>query len=188
MRAGLTPATVVLAAAEIADHEGPDALRIAAVAQRLGVRAPSIYAHVAGLADLRLRLTAFALDELADRAGAATAGRAGAEALRAYADVHRAYARTHPGRYAAARWRVPAGSAAVRAGRRNADVARATLRAYALQGDEVTHAVRLLGSVVHGYAELELAGGFEHSTPSAHQSWERAIHALDVALRHWPSA
>lgn len=194
-RAGLTPERVVRAAAELADSDGSEALTVASIATALGVRPPSIYAHVANLADLRVRLTTLALGELADRTGAAIAGRAGLDAVAGYADAHRAYARSHPGRYAAARWRVPtdstagspADSPAIAAGRRNADLARGALRAYALPSDEVNHAVRLLGSVVHGYADLELSGAFDHSAPSAQDSWDRALHALDVALRNWPA-
>ena len=57
-RAGLTPATVVDAAIALVDRDGPDALTLAAVADRLDVRAPSLYNHVDGLDDLRSRAAA----------------------------------------------------------------------------------------------------------------------------------
>jgi AcrR family transcriptional regulator len=51
-RAGLTAESVVTAGAEIADELGFANLNLVLVAQRLGVRAPSIYKHLDGLADL----------------------------------------------------------------------------------------------------------------------------------------
>ncbi|WP_229900424.1 TetR-like C-terminal domain-containing protein, partial [Streptomyces capoamus] len=50
-----------------------------------------------------------------------------------------------------------------------------------------THAVRLLGSVFHGYVSLETAGGFSHSAPDSQESWTRILDALDSLLRNWPA-
>jgi len=63
---------------------------------------------------------------------------------------------------------------------------RAVLLGYRLDGEEQTHAVRLLGSVVHGFVRLELGGSFDHSSPSPPASWMRALDSLDVLLRSWP--
>ncbi|MEV7957038.1 TetR-like C-terminal domain-containing protein [Streptomyces sp. NPDC088141] len=47
-----------------------------------------------------------------------------------------------------------------------------------------THAVRLMGSVLHGYVGPETAGGFEHSVPHAQESWAWIVDSLDVLLRN----
>lgn len=200
-RVGLTTEGVVREAAALVDAEGPGALRVAALAARVGVRPASIYAHVASLEEIRLGVTALALAELADRVGEAVAGRAGTDAVAAYAEAVRAYAAAHPGRYAATRLRVDdaggdgtaaieAGrrdgglrASAIEAGRRNAGLARAVLRGYGLEGEREVHAVRLLGSVVHGYVDLELSGAFDHSDPPSATSWPVVVAALDAALR-----
>ncbi|MET8352173.1 TetR-like C-terminal domain-containing protein [Micromonospora sp. NPDC005206] len=75
----------------------------------------------------------------------------------------------HPGRYAAARLRLGPETAAAGAGVRHAQMARAILRGYELDEPDATHAVRMLGSVFHGYVSLELAGGFERSAPGAQE-------------------
>lgn len=62
------------------------------------------------------------------------------------------------------------------------------LRGYDLTEPEQTHAVRLLGSVFHGYVSLEAAGGFSHSAPDSQASWARILDALDALLRNWPPA
>ena len=47
---------------------------------------------------------------------------------------------------------------------------------------------RLLGSVIHGFTELELAGSFDHSDPAPEVSWERTLDALDRTLQSWADA
>src|SRR5579871_2782002 len=96
-RAGLDADAVVAAAAALADADGLEALTLAALAQRLGVRPPSLYAHVASLADLRARVATRGARELAARLQEAVAGRAGSDALAAAASAYRAFAREHPG-------------------------------------------------------------------------------------------
>ena len=88
-RAGLDADAVVAAAAELADADGLEAVTLARLASRLGVRAPSLYAHVDGLADLRRRIAARGALELAAELQAAAAGRAGADALLAIANAYR---------------------------------------------------------------------------------------------------
>jgi hypothetical protein len=122
---------------------------------------------------------------MADAAGAAVAGRAGRDALVGLADAYRSYATAHPGRYAASRLPLAAAAAAGSAGPRHAELARAVLRDYRLDGVDQTHAVRLLGSTVHGFISLEAGGGFDHSEPGAQASWVRILDALDLLLRTW---
>lgn len=174
-------------AVELADEVGFDQVTLAAVARRLGVRMSSLYSHVRSSPDLKTRIALFALAEMADRGETALAGRAGRDALVALADVYRDYARTHPGRYEAARMRLDPATAAASAGPRHAAMTRAILRGYHLAGPDQTHAVRLLGSVFHGFSSLELAGGFDHSAPSSGESWARILDALDTLLRNWPT-
>jgi len=185
---GLTPEQVVLTGADLADEIGFEAVTVSLVARRLGVRTPSLYSHIDGSEDLRVRIAAIALDESATRVEAAVAGRSGSEAVVAYADAWRAFAQEHPGRYAATRRPVPhsggdAAIAAVAAGRRHADLLRMVLAAYRVSGPEETHAIRLLGSLVHGYVSLELAGAFAHSSPPSEESWAYVVDVLDRLLR-----
>ncbi|MGV9359197.1 TetR/AcrR family transcriptional regulator [Amycolatopsis sp. NPDC003731] len=188
VRAGLTTARVVHAAAELADEAGFDRVTPSELARRLGVQVASLYSHVKNAHDLRTKVALLALDELADRAAAALAGRAGRDALIAFADVYRDYAREHPGRYAAAQVRLDPATAAASAGPRHAEMMRAILRGYALTGPDETHAVRLLGSVFHGFVSLEAQGGFDHSSPAAPESWVRILAALDALLQDWPTS
>ncbi len=186
-RAGLTPDAVTEAAADLADEVGLDQVTVSEVARRFGVKTASLYSHVSGSQDLRVRIGLLALHETADLMAEAAAGRAGRDAIGAYADVYRDYARAHPGRYAATQQRFDPATAAGSDGPRHSAMTRAILRDYDLTDDDQTHAVRLIGSTIHGYVSLELGGSFDHSAPDSQQTWVRVLDALDALLRAWPS-
>ena len=189
-RAGLTGERLAQAGAELADEVGFEQVTVSALARRFGVQVASLYSHVRSSHDLKTRIATVALSELADQAAAAVAGRAGRDALTALANVYRDYARAHPGRYAAARFTpdasAPGLTELVKAGRRHSELTRAVLRGYELPEPAQTDAIRLLGSVYHGYVTLELAGSFGHSSPTSDESWPRVLDALDSLLRNWP--
>ncbi|WP_018331455.1 WHG domain-containing protein [Actinomycetospora chiangmaiensis] len=174
---------LVRSGAELADEVGFEQVTLSALARRHGVRLASLYAHVANSADLKSRICGLALTEMADLASAALAGRAGRDALVALGGVYRDYARRFPGRFRASEFRLTAEAAAAGAGVRHAELARAVLRGYGLPESEEVHAVRLLGSVLRGYIDLEQAGSFDHSEPDPAQSWSWTLDALDALLR-----
>jgi AcrR family transcriptional regulator len=177
-RAGLDADAVVAAAAALADAEGLEGLTLARLAARLNVRAPSLYAHVDGLPDLRRRLAARGAQQLGAALQAAVAGRSGADALGALARVHRRYAREHPGLYAAAQRATDVGEA----GAPVVDTVVAVLRGYGLTGDEAVHATRVVRAALHGFAALEAGDGF--GIPLAvDASFERLVAVLDRGLR-----
>lgn len=159
-KAGLTRAAVLEAAGALADEQGFDALTLAALAARLGVTTPTLYHYFAGLPGLRRELTLLGLRDLEAALGRAVMGKAGADALRALADAYRAYVKAHPGRYAATVRAAPADAELDAAQTRVVEIALRALDAYRLSPDDAIHAVRMLRSVVHGFATLELAGGF----------------------------
>ncbi|CAL9628741.1 TetR-like C-terminal domain-containing protein [Streptomyces werraensis] len=187
-RAGLTAERLTRAGATLADEVGFDQVTVSELARRFDVKVASLYSHVRNSHDLKTRIALLALEELADRAADALAGRAGKDALVALANVYRDYAREHPGRYAAAQFRLDPETAAASAGVRHAKMTRALLRGYELDEPDQTHAVRLLGSVFHGYVSIEMGGGFSHSAPDTDETWSRVLDALDALLRSWPPA
>ena len=184
-RAGVSVEGLTRAAAELADEIGFEQVTVSALARRFNVTVASLYSHIKNADDLRARVAALALTEMADRASDALAGRAGKDALAAFAAAYRGYAKDHPGRYTAARLRIDAGSPAAPAAVRNSELMRAILREYDLPEIEQTHAVRLLGSTFHGFASLETAGSFAHSG-DVDGSWSRVLDVLHTSLVNWP--
>lgn len=183
-RAGLDRAAVIDAGAALADREGLNAVTLARLASELGVRPPSLYAHVQGIDDLVRGLGARGARELASEMGRAVEGRAGSDALWALAHAYRAYALGHPGTYDAAQRarELRHDSEAAAAGHAATEVALAVLRGYGLEGDDAVHAARLIRVTLHGFVALEAAGGFAIELP-LEETFERVVAALDLALR-----
>jgi AcrR family transcriptional regulator len=88
---------VVASAAGLADEIGFPGVSMGLLAERLGVRPPSLYKHVGGLADLQHRVAARAMAELAEVIRDAVQGQAGPAALAALMSAVRAYVTAHPG-------------------------------------------------------------------------------------------
>jgi AcrR family transcriptional regulator len=181
-RAGLSTASVVAAAAGIADAEGLDALTLARLAATVGVRTPSLYNHVGSLDDVRRRVALVAVRELGETMRDAAVGRAGEDALVAVAAAYRDYARRHPGRYAATQ-RAPAAADDEMAAAAGAAVGvlLAILRGYGLEGDDAIHAARAVRSALHGFVTLEAGGGFGLPV-DLDDSFERMVATLACGL------
>jgi len=92
----LTPRAreIVTVARALLERQGSEALTMRAVANALGIRAPSLYKHIADKTALEL---AIIIDGFAEAATAFEAATAGADdALSAFAGAYRAFAREHP--------------------------------------------------------------------------------------------
>jgi AcrR family transcriptional regulator len=163
-RAGLTPARVVAAGADLADEIGYEQVTLAAIASRFGVAVPSLYKHVGGLEAVRRGIAVLAVRELGDALarGLAAAGSDDPGArLRAIAAAYRAYARTHPGRYAATvRAATPGDREHTAASDAVLQSVLGVLAERGLEGDEAVDATRGLRAALHGFVALEMAGGF----------------------------
>jgi AcrR family transcriptional regulator len=59
----------------------------------------------------------------------------------------------------------------------------AVLASYGLRGEDALHAARGLRSVVHGFATLEVSGGFGISL-DPDESFDRLLRAFVAGLRH----
>lgn len=183
-RAGLDAATIVAAGAELADEIGFSELTMGRLAERLGVRAPSLYKHIAGQEDLHRRIAALAFDEAGVAIGTAIQGRAGRDALAAAAGALRNFVLDHPGRYAATLGLTPTGpdDPIMLAGRRGIGPFEAVLRGYDILPQDMTHALRAVRSVFHGFAHLQASGGFQWSADVG-ESFEWLIDLVDRGLR-----
>jgi AcrR family transcriptional regulator len=165
-RAGLTAAAVTEAGAALADEVGFEQLSMGLLAERLGVKTPSLYKHVTGQADLAHRIALLGTTQCADAIRDAIQGRAGRDALLAGAQAMRTFVKEHPGRYAAANAARPTGPDDPLIPALNRVVASwaAMLHGYQIDPSQEIHALRMLRTVLHGYASLEVAGGFQFST------------------------
>lgn len=163
-RSGLDKEAVLLAAAELVDQEGLQALSLSRLAQRLGVRVPSLYNHVDGLPGLNHELEVLSVQRLGERLAEAVMGEAGPQALQALAAAYRQYAKESPGLYTLSQRsssdHPDPGGELQQSRERVLRAALAVVASFGLSGQDGLHAVRGLRSLVHGFASLEISGGF----------------------------
>lgn len=164
-RAGLNTSEVVAAAAQLADETGIGSVTLAAVAGRLGVKAPALYKHVKGIDDLRRGIATLAMTELGDVLRDGLQGKSGADAIRVFFMVVRSYIAKHPGRYEATTGAEfhGQGDPLLIAATRVIGSIRAVLSSYGIRPAELDHAIRMLRCTIHGYAMLQAANGFQWS-------------------------
>jgi AcrR family transcriptional regulator len=160
---------IVRAARELLEAEGPRALSMRRLAERLGIRAPSIYKHLPDKDALEAAIISEGLAEQADALGAAA--RNAHDPIGALARAYRDYAKRHPHLYRLMTDRplrrdllAPgveerAAAAIIDAARGDRDLARAAW------------------AFAHGMTILELDGRFPPSA-DLDAAWRRGVGAL----------
>ncbi|MCG3209663.1 MAG: hypothetical protein FOGNACKC_03290 [Anaerolineae bacterium] len=182
-RPGLTEDIVIEAAIELANQHGAEQLSLAALAEKLAVRPPSLYNHVNGLDGVRRGMTLRGLRQLTAAMQAAIMGRAGFEALAAAATAYREFARSQPGLYPLTLRSIKqADSELQAAGQAAVEVALAVFRGYGLTGDAALQATRCFRSALHGFVSLEMAGGFGLPL-ELDETFNLLLHTLDCGYR-----
>lgn len=152
---------IVQVAVGLADQHGYEAVTLAAVAAELGIRIPSLYNHVDGLAGLRYQMRLWGIRQLLDQARRAGVGKAGDDAILSLANAYRNFAHTHPGIYPTTlQPPAPDQPEMVAAAQELVETLALMLQFYNLKDDDLLHTMRALRSVLHGFVGLEIAGGF----------------------------
>ncbi len=184
-RAGLSRERVVNEAAVLADEVGLQSLTLAALAERLGVRQPSLYKHLDSLAGLRRSISLQAKAELGDVLRRAAVGRSGADAIHGMALAYRQWALDHPARYTAAQWIAgPDDEEDATASLDAIQVISDVLTAYELRGDDAIDAIRAFRSTLHGFVSLEAAGSFGLDR-DLDRSFDRLVRGFTMTLERW---
>jgi AcrR family transcriptional regulator len=184
-KVGLSCADVVDAASRVADAEGLEAVTLASVAARLGIRSPSLYAHVEGLEGLKRLLAVRAAGEMAEALRRAAANDSGLGALQEIARAYRRFAKQHPGLYDAAQRAVRPGEDEVLYSAL-ATAALPAIRALeeaGIDGAERIHLTRAMRSALHGFVALERIGGFG-MPQSIDESFRRLVDLLLAGVRN----
>src|SRR6266700_422621 len=138
-RAGLDRATIVEAAARLIDEKGIEQLTLGHLAERLGVRTPSLYNHVAGLPGLKHDLALYCLRDVLDRIMRVAVGKSRSDAIFAFAYAYLSYARENPGRYSLTLAPDPDDQDVLALASRLVDVVRAILAPYNLSEEDAIH-------------------------------------------------
>jgi AcrR family transcriptional regulator len=160
-RRGLDRRVVIEEAAALADESGLESVTFANLAERLRIRAPSLYNHVAGTDELRAQLALLGVRALQAGLARAAIGRNGVDGIVAVADAYRRFAKSRPGLYRATLSAPkPTDVELIAASSEFLDVMKAVMSPLQLRGNDVIHAMRALRSFVHGFVSLEAVHGF----------------------------
>jgi len=188
-RARTSHAAIVAAARDLLEAGGLEAVSMAAIAERVGIRPPSLYKHFAGRDALLIAVVtdvAFdlgrALALAIEPSGTDAAGR-----LRALADAYRAYALRSP--RATALLFAPAAPGLDPSPEANAAAARPVLEvATALAGPGgALAAARVLTAFAHGFTSMESAGAFRLGG-DVNAAYRVGIEGLLAGLQRPPTA
>jgi AcrR family transcriptional regulator len=160
----------VVAARELLEAEGAEAVTMRRLADRLGIRAASLYNHFPDKEALETAIIASTLAEVRDVLASALVAAAPGDELDRLAVAYRGYALAHPHLYRLAtgrplpRERLPQGL--------EASAAAPLLEA---AGDE--HRARAVWAFAHGLVDLELAGRFPPGA-DVERAWRVGIEAF----------
>jgi Tetracyclin repressor-like, C-terminal domain len=100
------------------------------------------------------------VQQIGDMMRRAAVGKSGDDAIFAVADACRAFALAHPGIYPTTQRAASENPDIAAAQVEVVDILVAVLAPYGFQGDDRLHAVRALRSLLHGFVDLEISGGF----------------------------
>jgi len=168
-------AEIVAAARTLLEEGGAEALSMRRVAERLGIRAPSLYKHLAGKPELEAAIISDGFAELA-QAFAGAAGEGPRERLAAFGRLYRGFATSHPHLYRLMTAR-PLPRERLAPGVEEA-AARPLVEAAGGDGD----LARAVWAFAHGMAILELDGRFPPGA-DLDAAWEAGVTALAAQVR-----
>jgi AcrR family transcriptional regulator len=168
---GLTPRAreIVAAAGELLEQEGPDALSMRRLAERLGIRAPSIYKHVSGKEEVEAALVSDGFEAIAETFEQAVRG--ADDPLGALALAYRRFALERPHLYRLMTER-PLPRPLLRPGVED----RAALPVVQAAGGDPDRA-RAAWAFAHGMVVLELNGRFPPDA-DLDAAWEQGVAAF----------
>lgn len=179
---GIDRQQVLIAARDLCNTHGFEVLSIKDLADRLGIRPPSVYAHFDGLPTIRRELAKWGHRALAERLGRSAIGLAGPDALVAVATAYLRFIREEPGLYAATVAPPMMADAQSRdAAAEWLSVFHRLLESMGLHQDDHIHALRGIRSMVHGFGQLEANGSFR-GRPDRDLSFERMLRTFVSAI------
>ncbi len=163
-RARLSKPVVIQAAVDLMDSQGIPALTINNLARSLDVKPPSLYNHIAGLDELWRELRLLNVLKLGKCLQVAVVGKSGPQGIMALAQAYRDYIKQYPNLYMAslrASGTMTEPDPELQAAEESVvQVTQTLVASLGLSGADAIHAVRQLRSAIHGFATLEIAGGF----------------------------
>ena len=161
MKAGLDKDIILKTAVDLADAEGIANVTLKALAEKLGVKPPSLYKHINGLEELNKALMLYGWKSLEKKVTRAAVGKSKEDAIRAIFYAYRDYVKEHPGVFEAMQWyNMYQSEENLQATEEIVAVLFQVLSAYDLQEEQKVHIVRMFRVFLQGFLMVEIHGGF----------------------------
>ena len=184
-RLGVSRQDVIDAAVRLSDSDGLSALTVAAVADAVGCRPPSIYHHVDGLDGLSRAVALVAAEDAHAALSAATAGTTGMATLTALVEASRAWGAAHPNRQEAMRYVDPGSDPELAAARgRVMLLFQDAVAGLGIPAGQRPPLVAMLIAAVRGSVDA-LHESRRHDEPELAEAWSAGHDLLvELALEH----
>ena len=180
---GLDSQTILNAAAELAEEKGLENVSLLQVAEKLGVKSPSLYNHLSGLQELSSGIAKLAISRLEDTIRSAAVGRSKENALVAISSAYRKFAKENPELYKAIlRFPDYNDSSVQEAGHAVVRILYQVMEPYRYTKEETINFVRGFRSALHGFISLEEAGFFQSTEANVDKSYEQLVSRLISTL------
>ncbi|MDF3822058.1 TetR-like C-terminal domain-containing protein [Leptospira sp. 96542] len=156
----LTKESIVLAAWNMINRDGWENFGLGGLAANLGIRTPSLYNHIQSLEHLREELRCFGLQILFERLEENFQfGIAEKDKLQNFLFTYRNFAKAYPEFYHLTVLSTENSETLKPLGDK---ILKLTLEAFGFfqLDEEMTHKIRLVRSMLHGFVDLERLGGF----------------------------
>jgi len=180
---GLNREQIASAARNLIAQSGYDAFSMRQLAEHLGVKTASLYAHVESMEALLTDVGLLALQEQRDFQLAAVKGKTGDEAVLALADAYQDFARQQRELYRFI-MQMPTGAdeALKQAAEMVVEPAMQVLNDYRISDGKKMHWQRILRGVMHGFISQEENGYFSHYPVDVRESYHMAVRCVIEGL------
>lgn len=176
---GVNLEAVIQAASDIADKEGLNEVSLKSVAEKLGIKPPSLYNHIESLQDLLRHVAHRGMKDMNQQMLQAAAGNSGGDAVKAAGAAYLSSLIAHPGVYEAIQWAVWHGNgetagifAAYRA------LFAKLIQSCGFNAEDTKEILPLIMGVLHGFCTLQLGSALAHPQ----QAQAELLVALDTVL------
>lgn len=164
MRTKLDKSVILDTAARMADKEGIANITLKSLAEKLGVKSPSLYKHISGLDELNKELMLYGWNLLEKEMIKAAIGKAKDDAIIALSYTYRNFVALHRGLFEAMQWyNMYQTDEHLQATEGLVSVIFQVLDAYDLLEEQKVHIVRMLRGFLQGFSAIESHNGFGNS-------------------------
>ena len=176
---GLNKEVLIEASKELIEENGIAAFSMRALAEKLGVKTASLYAHIESMDALFTEVGLSALNDQKSAQLADIEGKDGDAAIFALTESYRTFAKAHAALYQLI-MQMPMGKDETlrAAAAMTAEPCMQVLKGYPIREERRMHWQRILRGVMHGFVSQEAAGYFSHFPVNLEESYHLAIQCV----------